>query len=219
MSAPDRITLDRFTVPCILGILESEQRAPQRVEVQISMGLDVEACGDSGNLELTVDYAAVQQQVITLLQAGQWRLLESMAMAIARLLLAPPAPSERRAQIHDVEISLAKPDILDGAVPALTVRREEDWCDLDTGMRPPKTWFDVLCQTPITGAYRAHVEGGSSYSVPPTAFVHVIAGSGSADGTPVMQGQRLAMGQCRELTATGEQPLTVLLVSRPPLEG
>jgi dihydroneopterin aldolase len=212
----DRIELTDFTVHCVIGVLADEQRRTQPVQVEIALGLDLEPVASS-NLELGVNYADVQAQSAFLLQYGSWRLLESVAFAIARLLLAPPAPAEARGQVEEVRIGLRKPTILVDATPGIVIERDALWCDLETRMVPPKLWVDVLIETPRTGAYRVHLEKDVAWAPPPGAAIYVVGGDLWGDGRRVAGGEILARQGVAELVNRGDEAATVLVVTSPTL--
>ncbi|MCB9681799.1 MAG: dihydroneopterin aldolase [Alphaproteobacteria bacterium] len=212
----DRVELEGITVDCIVGITEPEQRTLQPVVVDVSMTVDLEGAFD-GDLAQTVDYADVADVVRFLAQHGQWRLIESLAAAIARLVLAPPPPAARRPPVDEVTVRVRKPAILDRAVPGVAITRGSDWCDLRTRMVPEKTWVDTLVETPQVAAYRAHVEPESSWPVPAGAAVMVLTGAVRAGGRTLAPGARLARGEVTEVKARGAMPSTLLVVATPPL--
>lgn len=128
----DRIEVSDLQIDCVVGVLEREQRATQRIVVDLTLELDLEACGESGDLAQGLDYAAVAEQVRMLAEHGRFRLLESLALAACRLLLAPPAPGEARAAVQHVDLRIRKPEILAGlCVPAVRMRRPASWCQLE----------------------------------------------------------------------------------------
>ena len=61
----DTIELGRIAFECIVGIREREQRALQPLEVDVSMTLPaaLDHCARSGNLNGSVNYAAIAKQV------------------------------------------------------------------------------------------------------------------------------------------------------------
>lgn len=215
----DWIRLTDFTVDCVVGVLEQEQCRTQPVEVAITLGMgDFSAAADTGDLSRSLDYAGVQSQATFLLQHGQWRLLEAASLAIARLLLAPPAPAERRAAVERVRIELGKPTILTGAVPRVGIERSADWCDLQPTLAGDGLWVDTLQQTPLTGAYRMHLERGAKYVHPQGAVSLLLAGRlRTLDGQDLLPGARIARGAGVSLQNPGSEPATLLTVSRPPL--
>lgn len=213
----DRIELMDTTVDCIVGLLADEQRRTQPVEVSLVITMDLEPVS-KGDLTQGFDYAAVQEQVCFLLHYGQWRLIESAAMAIARLVLAPAAPAEVRGQAEEATVTLRKPTILDSGVPGVVVQRDALWCDLETRMGAPKLWVDVLVETPRTGAYRIHMEPEGSWKLPPGAAFYVLGGSLKGDGEPIANRTVIARGAVQELVNAGSEPASLLLVTSPRLD-
>ena len=188
----DWIHLDRLRFDAIVGILASEQVAPQPLDLEIGMGLDLEACAASGDLSLSVDYAAVAEQVRFVAQQGRWRLIESLATACARLILAPAAPQEARAQVQSVRFRVAKPTILgELAVPGLFLERPASWCQLPEHTLDGAT-VEVLEQTPLSAAYRVHVAAGACWTPPPQVALRVIAGRPRHGGLELLPGAELA---------------------------
>lgn len=212
----DTILLEGMAFDAMVGVTDAEQRGVQPVVIDLAMRLDLQDAA-SGDLGRSVDYFAVQEQIRTFVQYGHWRLIESMAVGIAHLLIAPPASAERRAQVEEVEVTVRKPTILDRAVPAVRVVRQVDGVDLRTRLVPPKTWVDTLVVTEQAGAYRVHVEPGTSWDVPPGAALHVIAGAVQADGRLVAPGGRIARGQARRISVSGDAVATLLAICWPAL--
>ncbi|TVQ88944.1 MAG: dihydroneopterin aldolase [Deltaproteobacteria bacterium] len=207
----DTIELTSFRVDTIIGLLDAEQRLSQPIDVEIAMDLPLEPTASTGDLTQSIDYAAVQAWFTTLAQQGKWRLLESLAMATCRLLLAPPGPGEARAQLHAVRLSIRKPTILDGAVPGVRVAREAAWCDLKERELSAGVTIGTLEKTPVQGAWRITLEPGAVFSVPPTWSLHVIGGQGTRDGRPFGYREVSARMPSQEIRA-GEAGMTLLAV-------
>ncbi len=196
----DVIELDEFIVPCTLGVLEKEQRTVQTLAISLRMELDLEGAA-GGDLTQSVDYAAIRDQVRFLAQHGRFRLLETLAFGIARLVLSPPAPGEARVGIDGVRVHLRKPDILDDAVPGITISRVSTWCEVETRMLQDKVWAERLASTPRSAAHRVTVQPGATWSVPPVCAVMVLAGRGTAHGRRLASGDVFGPSQITELVA------------------
>src|SRR5699024_8913150 len=99
-------------------------------------------------------------QLVFLLQACRFRMLETAAYVVARYLLAPPTKSGRRVQIEEVKVRLTKPDALAGkALPSIEISRDRNWCALEV----EETSFglvDVIHETKDAGVYRLNVRPG-----------------------------------------------------------
>ena len=123
-STADVISLTAFQIETIVGILPSERVTPQPLDVEISLELDVSGA-EHGDLDASVNYADVERRVRFLVREGKFRLIESLALGICRMLLA-----DRRVQA--VRVRLAKPTILDHSVPSLSLRRDRAWAKYKT---------------------------------------------------------------------------------------
>lgn len=211
----DWIVLNRLRFDAIVGILASEQVAPQPLELQIKLGVDLDACGSSGDLSKSVDYAAVADQVRFIAQHGRWRLIESMGTCIARLLLAPPAAQASRAAVERVEIHIAKPTILgDLAVPEVVLRRKADWVRLPRRDVPSRTTLETLETTPLSAAYRVHIAPGTSYAPPPQVAFKVMAGRPRYEGRTLVPGDEVAR-MATVFENHQKQAVTLLAVGHP----
>lgn len=216
----DRIELTDFVFDTIVGILPSEQLTPQPLAVEIVMELPLEQTARTGDLAGSINYAAVQRWVWTLARHGSWPLIESLSHAIARLILAPPAACEDRAQVDAVEVGLRKPTILDGAVPGTRIRRTAEWCDLAEVELENGVIKGVLEETPARSAYRIRLEPGARWQVPEYLHIHVVGGNGGAsdanDETHALaEGDDVALAPRRTLWSAADG-LVVLAVGKAP---
>ena len=116
-----------FELACIVGILPRERIEPQPLEVALELGIDLDPCGQSGDLAQSIDYAAVDAQVRFLCAEGRFRLIEVLSVAILRLLLAPPGPGETRSPLSWARLQVRKPAVMRVAVPGVTLQRDAAW--------------------------------------------------------------------------------------------
>lgn len=161
--ARDLIEIRGLSVSCVVGVYPHERDVPQRVLVDVSMETSIEDAAIHERLRETVDYAAIAAQITFVLESCRFRLVETAVHALAKLLLADPAPGESRAPLHALRISLTKPDALGrGAVPTLTIERDAAWARA-TIAREPKKWgtVDVVHETRDAGIYRLNVAPGA----------------------------------------------------------
>ncbi len=87
-------------IQCIVGVLPAERVTPQEVLVSLDVGTDVARAARSGDLDHTIDYAALAEQARALVVAGRYRLLETMAEDLARCVLQSPLASEVRVSVR-----------------------------------------------------------------------------------------------------------------------
>lgn len=123
----DAITLSACRLDCIIGLLPQERHAPQPLDVELTLGLDLEPAS-GGDIAQSIDYAEVLGEMSFIAGYGHFRLLESLATAVASHFLSPPSPKQGRACLQTIQINLQKPMILDGkATPGITVKRDRTW--------------------------------------------------------------------------------------------
>ncbi len=83
----ERIEIRRLRVASTIGVPEDERATPQDLYLTIELvpATSFEAMGDE--IDRTVDYDAVARRVATLAATGERRLIESLAVEVARTLL------------------------------------------------------------------------------------------------------------------------------------
>lgn len=177
----DWIVLSKLAFPCVLGIFDWEQREPQTLEVELAMGLPLDPAA-AGDLTQSVNYGETLEQLAFIAQRGQWQLLESMAAAIAKHVLAAPHANEARAQVEVLRLRLSKPEVFRGrAVPSVEIRRTRAWALRAT---PCRTFggldLTVLNETARTGAYHIDIGEAREWRAPPRMALHVVTGGVSA---------------------------------------
>ena len=67
------------------GVLPEEQTRPQPFEVDVELRVNLEAAGESDNLDDTVDYSAVAEAVSRVVRSERYHLLERLATRIAEV--------------------------------------------------------------------------------------------------------------------------------------
>jgi dihydroneopterin aldolase len=158
----DVLRIEELMVDCVVGVYPHERNASQPLRVDIEMRLQTEASAVKESLRSTIDYAATASQVVFLLRSCRFRLLETAAHVLARYILAPPAPDERRAQVESALVRLSKPGALRGfAIPSLQIERDASWCSVEVEQKPFGT-VDVIYETKGAGIYRLNVAPGKA---------------------------------------------------------
>ena len=156
----DVLRIEDLMVDCVVGVYPHERNASQLLRVDVEMRLDTEASAVKESFSSTVDYAATASQLVFLLRSCRFRLLETAAHVLARYLLMPPAPAERRARLDSAVVRLTKPGALRGfAVPSLEIERPASWCTIDVETKPFGS-VDVIHETKGAGIYRLNIAPG-----------------------------------------------------------
>ena len=202
----DTITLQNLQFDTIVGILPSERVTPQPMEIDLHLGFPLGPIGDTGDLGLGIDYAAVEQQITALAQEGRFWLIETLALAATRWLLLKPTPDEERGQIDRARIHIRKPTILGGrATPGVVMERDAPahvTVEVHEGVERV-----TLAQTDVDGAWRLRLAPGASWPLEPHHGGLLIAGTVAAGGVVLRAGDRVPRGAV--LTADGSATLLI----------
>ena len=96
----DHVIIRELRVTCIVGVLPEERTAPQEVVVSLVVGTDTVPAARTGELDCTIDYAALAERVAALVVAGRYRLLETMAEDLAACVLTDPRAASVRVTVR-----------------------------------------------------------------------------------------------------------------------
>jgi len=98
------------------GVGAKERKVPQPFDIDLELELDLRVPQESDDLADTLDYAALHRRMVDVVTHTSFSLLERLARAL--LDAACEDPRVRRACV-----TVAKPGILGGATPAVTLTR------------------------------------------------------------------------------------------------
>jgi dihydroneopterin aldolase len=99
------------------GANPGERDHAQAFDIDLELELDLSAARTSDELADTLDYAALHADVLELVRARSYALLERLGDEVVRTLLRDP-------RVRAASVRIAKPNLLGGATPAVTVRAE-----------------------------------------------------------------------------------------------
>jgi 7,8-dihydroneopterin aldolase/epimerase/oxygenase len=120
---PDRLSLLGMRWHATHGVLAHEKTEPQPFEVDVVLHANLAPAAESDDLARTVDYGALYLVIGEIVTGRNYDLIESLAGAIARKVLAATDP----AIVDGVEVRVRKPEApIDGdldTVEAALVRR------------------------------------------------------------------------------------------------
>ena len=86
----DRIHIRDLAARCIVGINPDERVNKQDVVINLTLHADLRKAGRTDDIADTVDYKAVKQKVLALVEGSSFMLVERLAEAIAETCLAQP---------------------------------------------------------------------------------------------------------------------------------
>jgi dihydroneopterin aldolase len=119
----DRIVLTNMRFDGRHGVHEWEQQQAQPFEVDIELALDLRPAGNSDDLEQTIDYGRVYDIARRIVATESYRLLEALAEAISREVLAAHPADEVTVRIRKPAVRLGGP--LDHAAVEIRRRRSD----------------------------------------------------------------------------------------------
>lgn len=98
------------------GANPGERDREQPFEVDVVFEIDLRRAQESDNLADTVDYGLLHQRLRGIVETTSFSLLERLAGELLQAVLAD-------ARVSEAEVSVAKPAMLAGATPSITLRR------------------------------------------------------------------------------------------------
>ena len=104
----DTIFLNDLRVETIVGIWNWERQMPQTVSIDLEMAADIQSAAAADTLEATLDYKAVSKRVAALVQESQFKLVDTMAEAIAQTIMSEFSTAWVRVRVR-------KPSAISGA--------------------------------------------------------------------------------------------------------
>ncbi|MBV9232508.1 MAG: dihydroneopterin aldolase [Candidatus Eremiobacteraeota bacterium] len=112
----DRITLRDIFAYGRHGAGPGERETIAAFELQVNVDVDLQRAAQTDDLRDTVDYAALHDAIVEIVATTSYALLERLAADVLAAIFAD-------ARIAGAEVTIGKPSRLDGATPALTLRR------------------------------------------------------------------------------------------------
>lgn len=113
----DRITLRGMRVYGRHGANPGERDRAQPFDITVGAEIDLHAASSSDDLDDTLDYAALHARIVTAVESTSYALIERLASDVLDAIFADH-------RVARAEVTIAKPALLDGATPSVTLLRE-----------------------------------------------------------------------------------------------
>ena len=101
----DRIHIRDLSLRCVLGVYDRERRDTQGVLINIILWADLGKACRTDDIVDTVDYKAIKQKVVALVESSSYHLVERLAQAVADVCLEHPL-------VQRVRVVVEKPGAL-----------------------------------------------------------------------------------------------------------
>lgn len=115
----DRIRLSGVRAYGRHGVTAEERAAAQPFDVELTIECDLTPASLDDRIADTIDYARLHERVVAIVTGPSHALLERLARAILDAVFED-------ACIAGAEVTVAKPGVLDGATPSVTLARPND---------------------------------------------------------------------------------------------
>jgi dihydroneopterin aldolase len=215
--AMDVIELRNLAVDCIVGLYPRERVAAQPLRLDVALFLEAPSVPEAGPRLPTAHDGRLAGELLFLLEACRFKVLESAAETVARYVLLPPLPGAPPAQVRAATVRVTKPQALAGlAVPSLQVHRAAE--ELDGPV--PVGGVEGVHEGPGYSVYRLRLEPGGTVThafAPPGEQAELVLGEGVLlNGAPVARGMAFhwpggAVRRYDNPTATAQALLCVSL--------
>jgi len=104
----DAILLRSFRVMAYCGVLDEEQARRQPFEINAEVVADLRVAGKSDDLNDTINYGVLGEQIAELVENSRFALLESFAQQVAELLLNDAKASQVTVEILKLRPPMAQ---------------------------------------------------------------------------------------------------------------
>lgn len=109
MSASDRISLTGLRASAFHGVLEHERRTGQVFIIDVTIWLDLEAAARGDDLDLTVHYGELAEEVVAAVETEPVDLIETVAERVAGVALAHPPVTRVEVTVHKPSAPITVP--------------------------------------------------------------------------------------------------------------
>ena len=118
----DKIFLNGLQVETVIGIFEWERSIRQIVSLDLELACDARVAAKSDSIDAAINYKDIAKRLIDFIGNSEFQLVESLAEAVARLLI-------EEFEISCLRLSLAKPSAIEGSkeVGVIIERRAGDY--------------------------------------------------------------------------------------------
>ena len=109
MNPLDQITLTGLRAFAHHGVFEHERRDGQQFIVDVTVFLDTAAAGAADDLDQTIHYGVLAEEIVAVVEANPVDLIETVAQRIADAVLAHPAAHSTRVTLHKPSAPITVP--------------------------------------------------------------------------------------------------------------
>jgi dihydroneopterin aldolase len=118
----DKIFLRGLRVEAVIGVWEWERRIRQIINIDLEMAADVRGAARTDSIDDALNYKEIAKHLIGVVQASEFRLVETLAETLARIIVVDFA-------VPWVRLALSKPGAIEGSqdVGVIVERSHDDY--------------------------------------------------------------------------------------------
>jgi dihydroneopterin aldolase len=105
----DQITLTGLRANAFHGVLEEERRTGQVFIIDVTVHLDLRAAGATDELEQTIHYGELAEEIVAAVESDPVDLIETVAERIARVVLTHDAAQLVQVTVHKPSAPITVP--------------------------------------------------------------------------------------------------------------
>ncbi len=102
----DKIHIEGLEVLALIGVYDWERQNKQRLLVDVVLTADLSLAGQSDDVNDTLNYAVIAEQITEFCAASEFKLIEALASQLADSLL------NNFSKLQAIKLKISKPDIL-----------------------------------------------------------------------------------------------------------
>lgn len=99
----DLVLIEGLAVEAVIGVFDWERQIKQRLVMDIELYTDINKAAKTDDLQYTLDYKAISDAVIKHTEASSYQLIESLAEALAAMIL-------KDFSVTKLSLKISKPD-------------------------------------------------------------------------------------------------------------
>ena len=104
----DTITINELEVFYCVGVPDEERARPQRLLLTVELEHDFHSAATEDELADTIDYFAVTQRLLKFGDGVHWKLIETLAVDLAQMILEEFGPRSVTVEVKKFVISQAR---------------------------------------------------------------------------------------------------------------
>lgn len=101
----DKVFIKGLELYTLIGVYDFERDAKQRIVIDLEIGTDLRAAGESDNVADTLDYGAIAERLASIAETAEYQLIEALAKEMLDTIMQEYSPASAMLTLH-------KPDIL-----------------------------------------------------------------------------------------------------------